>query len=70
MVEASQKTPSKDEAPLNDTGLVLQSIVASPPRRQGSAMNACGALDPAPGSQKEKCPLTTPTTLYMVHFGP
>ena len=50
--------------------LALQAIVASRPRRQWSGDERSGknsqtAIDPAPGSKKRGCLLTTPTTLYM-----
>lgn len=51
LVETNLKDPAKDEVQLTTLDLVPGSILASRSRRQGSVMNACGALGPSPGSR-------------------
>src|ERR1019366_3959489 len=56
LVRTSQQESAKDEARKKAPRFVPPFRVAIRERRQGSAMNACGALDPAPRSQGRTVP--------------
>ena len=55
LVRTSQEESAKDAARLKTAGFIPPARMAIWERRQGSAMNACGALDPAPRSRGYLC---------------